>query len=115
MLKSTILALFLAAGSPALQITDAGKFHVDYKLGAAQLCLIYHSMTESIELNGKTVPYEPARCWMLDENDKDTSFETDWGPVEPDGGDWQIHATLAYWTKDGEIETLNSNTVIAKH
>jgi len=136
MLKSLIVATLLALtavaatpSAPKLSYDEATKqFTATFDKGAEWACLAYASTTETIEQEGKTVPYVFHFCGPL--NPTGNRIVTGWNGANcyassPDeeacysGTDWNIQLTVQYPVENpGQATTMidaDSNIVTVKH
>lgn len=110
-----VFAVGIHAAAPAISYkAEAELFTVTFDAGYVAACTIYQSTIDTIELDGKVVPYAPAHCGPLSVGVEQTAYVDDWDfivlvdghnvPV-PDGGDWDVWAEL--YTEDGTATRTN--------
>jgi hypothetical protein len=106
------LVLSLLINFPVLTSSSEGKaLHVEFSKGADAACSVFTSTFETIEEDGKTVPYEPRHCWILDPGV--TSYNDDWAFIQPNGHPWNVHVEVYYPAVDnsGWERTFFSNPI----
>lgn len=130
MLMKLILTIFLtiqAIGVPTLTYNQkAETFATTFTPGAVWACIDFKSHTQTIEQEGKQIPYEPRKCYGLDE--ATTLLTDDWsyinctltdinkGQVDcPAGDTWDVTTTVQYPKSDGTTNDVDSNTLTLKH
>lgn len=99
-----VFGVGIHAAAPTLRY-DASRespFTIAFDAGQFAACTVYASLTETIELDGKVVPYAPRHCGTLAGGLRQTSYVDDWSFIEPTGGSWDVWAEL--YDEDG-VET----------
>ena len=106
-----VLVVGIHAAAPRISYNENDEtFLVQFDKGFVAACTAYTSHIETIEIDGKTVPYEPRSCGMLELWIDQIQYVDDW-PIAPNGGEWSVYAEL--YREDGSQET--TNTVVVKH
>ena len=117
-LSIVVLSLLLVVGvsatrsTPELRYTSAPgvaePFSVSFQPGAVYACLRFSSQVETIVQDGKTVRYEPRKCYLLDEQVH--GFEESWAFIEPNGGKWDIQVEV--WYPDSPSESPDESNIL---
>lgn len=114
-----MLALILMAMSTLISYNadHARPFTITFPKGAVEACTVYTSTIETIEQDGKMVPYAPKHCWILLDNGM-TSYDDDWNFIVPNGGDWKVHADIMYEVIEhggSTVKTISTPDITVKH
>lgn len=114
---SLLLLVAVVQGAFEGQITympTSQTFIVSFPKGADGACTVYKSLTETIEDEGKQVPYTPRHCWLF-EDPSLTEYDDDWSMITANGGNWEVSAEVFYPQQGGTYREEVTNVLTVKH
>jgi hypothetical protein len=105
-----VVGIHAAAPRLAYDASKEAPFTITFDTPQFAACTVYQSLTETIEQEGKVVPYAPRHCGMFSTS-RQLMYVDDWAYIIPNGGEWDVWAEL-YDEQNNQTQT---NVVRVKH